>query len=382
MTQRMRLSDRNVARLRAGGKEYMVWDSRTPGLGVRVRSSGYAAFVYLDNRGESSRRQTVGPVTTMTVEQARAVCRDLDGNSANVPAHSPTFRDFVEAVWKTERLARCKPSTRRRRNIALTTQLLPTFGHMRLGRISRKNVNRWFDRYSAQSPGGANYTLDLLRQIMNHAKLHGHVTTNPATGIRRNPRRKFNRFLSKAELSRLHDMLAVLEAERPSRRVWVDIIRLLLLTGCRCGEIVNLKWSEVAADALELVDSKTGPRKVYLNSEARFIIARQSRSGSVFVFPSPRDPSGPVGGTPDFWRRLRKRAGIEDVRLHDLRHTFASYAVMRGVPLPTVARLLGHRNVSMTLRYAHIADREVQAAAERVGAVIAGLCVGGLASEP
>ena len=247
---------------------------------------------------------------------------------------------------------------------------------MRLDRISRKNVNRWFDRYSAQAPGGANYTLDLLRQIMNHAKLHGHVPTNPATGIRRNPRRKFNRFLSQAELSRLHDMLAALEAERPSCRAWVDIVRLLLLTGCRCGEIINLKWDEVGADALELVDSKRGPRKVYLNSEARFIITRQPRSGSLHVFPSPRDPSRPIGGTRDFWHRLRKRAGIEDVRLHDLRHTFASYAVMQGVPLPTVARLLGHRQVSMTLRYVHIANRDVEVAAERIGTVISGICNG------
>ncbi|MDE0241447.1 MAG: tyrosine-type recombinase/integrase [bacterium] len=377
MTRRMRLTDRSVSRLRAEGRDYVVWDSRTRGLGVRVRPSGYRAFVYLDIRDDSSgRRHTLGPAETLTVEQARTLCRGIEGGSADDRKQSPTLQDFVATVWKTERQARCKPSTRRRHNISLRTQLLPMFGHMRLDRISRRNVNRWFDRYSAQAPGGANYTLDLLRQIMNHAKLHGHVPTNPATGIRRNPRRKFNRFLSREELSRLHDMLAVLETERPSRRVWADIVRLLLLTGCRCGEIINLKWDEVAADALELGDSKTGPRKVYLNSEARFIIARQPRSDSLHVFPSPRHPSRPVGGTRDFWHRLRKRAGIEDVRLHDLRHTFASYAVVQGVPLPTVARLLGHRQVSMTMRYAHVADWEVAAAADRIGNAISANCIG------
>ena len=377
MTRRMRLTDRSVSRLRAEGRDYVVWDSRTRGLGVRVRPSGYRAFVYLDIRDDSSgRRHTLGPAETLTVEQARTLCRDIEGGSADDRKQSPTLQDFVATVWKTERQARCKPSTRRRHNISLRTQLLPTFGHIRLDRISRKNVNRWFDRYSARAPGGANYTLDLLRQIMNHAKLHGHVDTNPATGIQRNPRRRFNRFLSQAELSRLHDVLATLETERPSCRAWADIIRLLLLTGCRCGEIINLKWAEVAADALELSDSKTGPRKVYLNGEARSVIARQPRSDSPHAFPSPRDPSRPIGGTRDFWHRLRKRIDIEDVRLHDLRHTFASYAVMQGVPLPTVARLLGHRNVSMTLRYAHVADREVEVAAERIGDAISAICMG------
>lgn len=378
MTRRIRLTDRSISRLRAEGREYVVWDSRTRGLGVRVRPSGYRAFVYLDIRDDSSgQRHTLGPAETLTVEQARTLCRDFEEGSADDRKRPPTLQDFVKTVWKTERRARCKPSTRRRHDVSLRTQLLPTFGHMRLDRISRKNVNRWFDRYSAQAPGGANYTLDLLRQIMNHAKLLGHVDTNPATGIRRNPRRKFNRFLSQAELTRLHDMLAVVETERPSSRAWADIIRLLLLTGCRCGEIINLKWDEVAAGVLELVDSKTGSRKVYLNSEARSVIARQIRGDSPHVFPSARDPSRPIGGTRDFWHRLRKRAGIEDVRLHDLRHTFASYAVMQGVSLPTVARLLGHRQVSMTLRYAHVADRDIQAAAERVSAAIAEYSGGG-----
>ena len=109
---------------------------------------------------------------------------------------------------------------------------------------------------------------------------------------------------------------------------------------------------------------------MYLNSEARAIIQRQTRSGSLFVFPSPMNSSKPCSKIESVWYLVRKRAGIDDVRLHDLRHNFASWAVMRGVPLPTVARLLGHRQVSMTLRYAHVHDNEVEAAAERVGRVI------------
>ena len=121
--------------------------------------------------------------------------------------------------------------------------------------------------------------------------------------------------------------------------------------------ITNLKWDEVGDNTLGLVDSKTGPRKVYLNSEARAIIKRQPRTGSQYVFPSQMNPPQPFSRFLSLWRLVRKRAGIEDVRLHDLRHNFASWAVMQGVPLPTVARLLGHRQVSMTLRYAHVHDK-------------------------
>ena len=163
-------------------------------------------------------------------------------------------------------------------------------------------------------------------------------------------------------------------AERPSRKAQAEIIRLLYFTGCRRIEILNLKWNEVGEDVLNLADSKTGPRRVYLNSAARAIIKRQSKNDSSFVFPSPGDPSRPMSRDTGLWTRVRRRAGIEDVRLHDLRHNLASHAVMQGVPLPTVARLLGHRQLSMTLRYAHVHDKEVEAAAERVGAKITDIC--------
>ena len=181
----------------------------------------------------------------------------------------------------------------------------------------------------------------------------------------------FNRFLSRDEARRLHAELDRLVAERPKRATQADVVRLLYYTGCRLSEIRTLRWCEVGADTLDLGGRKTGPRKVYLNSKAREIINRQPRTGGDHVFPSQ------IGtGYPSLWFTLRRRAGIEDVRLHDLRHTFASLAVLNGVPLPTVARLLGHRKVSMTLRYAHVADREVEAAAERIGAAFIKICGG------
>ena len=379
MPRRMRLSDRNIARLRAERSEYTVWDTRTAGLGVRVRPSGHRAFVHLDSRGGSSKRHTLGQTTVMTVEEARAGCFDIQsgGSEPQEPALTvPSFRDFVEGAWKSECYERLKPSTRRGVDYRLERQLLPAFGDVPLDRLDRRSIHLWFDRCSATAPGGANRTLDVLRQIMNHARVHGHVVTNPASGVRRNPGRKFNRFLSGDEIRRLHDELDRCVVERPSRSVQADIIRLLSYTGCRLGEIRTLEWREVGVRTLDLADSKTGPRTVYLNSRAREIIGRQPRINSPYVFPSPHDPSQPSPETRQVWYLVRERAGIADVRLHDLRHNYASHAVMRGISLPTVARLLGHRKVSMTLRYAHVADKDVEAAAERIGGAISAICKG------
>ncbi len=284
----------------------------------------------------------------------------------------PTFGQFVAGTWKTDCYERCKPSTRQRVDSALRTQLLPTFGAQRLDRIGRDAVYQWFDRYSRTAPAGANRTLDVLRQIFNHAIACGYATDNPTRGVRHNPRPKLTRFLARAEIDRLH---AALDAHRGrgSGEQQAEVIRLLLLTGCRKGEILCLRWAEVDGESLYLNDSKTGPRTVALNVQARAVLARQQRTGSAYVFPSLTDPSRSRSSELSLWRKVKREAGIEDVRLHDLRHTFASHAVMQSVPLPVVSRLLGHAHTRMTLRYAHVSDRTTEAAAERVGCALAAL---------
>ena len=382
-TRRIRLTDANAGRLRPGASEYTVRDTKTSGLGVRVKPSGYRTWVYHGSASGSSRRHSLGPVSLKTVEDARRECLELqlseqvgEPSDKAVKVAVPKFRDFVEGEWKTARYDRLKPSGRKRIDSALRSQLLPKFGSLPLDRITRSRVNRWFDQYSRSAPGGANRVLNVLSTILNHAIVCGHIATNPARGVRWNPRRKMTRFLSREEIRRLHAVLDACVAERPVHAPAADIIRLLLLTGCRRGEIENLQWREVGEDVLELMDSKTGPRTVFLSPKAKAIIERQPRLGSPWVFPSPvnREKPRSAGSLDRLWRMVRKQAGIEDVRLHDLRHSVASQAVLKGVPLPVVARLLGHSQVSMTLRYAHVAEKEVEAAAERVGRVIAGLC--------
>ena len=372
--ERMRLTDRAIARLRPREQEYTVWDNQFVGLGVRVRPTGGRSYVLLEDTGGRSRRVSLGPVSLKTIAEVRREChaRKAVPEATGAPRRvAPLFRDFVEGAWKEAHLDGYKPSTRKGVQSLLDRQLLPAFGSKPLDRISPAQVGRWFDRFSRTAPGNANHALDLLTQIVNFAIARGHLESNPARDVDRNPRRVLTRFLSREEISRLH---RVLDGQtRDSGREQADIIRLLLLTGCRRSEILRLRWSEVDRDRLVLADSKTGPRIVPLNTPARRILERRPRGGSPFVFPSPRDPARPRSRNLPFWYRARREAGIEDVRLHDLRHTHASHAVMNGVPVPVVARLLGHSDVRTTLRYAHLGDREIEQAAERVGQAISAL---------
>ena len=153
----------------------------------------------------------------------------------------------------------------------------------------------------------------------------------------------------------------------PHDRCQCHVSRKLGTRGAVKVITTTMRWQDVDGDTVNLIDAKTGPRQVVLNAPARAVLKRQPRSGSAFVFPSPGDHGQPLCSDLPLWYSVRREAGIGDVRIHDLRHSVANQAVARGVPLPTVARMLGHANSRMTLRYAHVGDRDLQAAAERIG---------------
>ena len=345
MARKIKLTDTRIGKFKAGDVEYMVWDTRIAGFGIRVRPSGHKSYVYHRHAEGQSRKLTLGPVALGSVDEARRDCMKVWGRMQSGEraegvndAQAPLFRDFVAGSWRAACYEPCKQSTKTSKDWALNSQLLPVFGDLPLDKIDRTGVIRWFDGYSTTAPGGANSALLVFRQIMNHAISRGHIETNPSRGLKRNPRPKLTRFLSREEIGRLHEVLDGYELRRPSCKAQADIIRLLLLTGCRTGEILKLQWREVDGDTLDLEDSKTGPRQVLLSPEARAIIERQPRSGNPWVFPSPMNPARARFDL-SLWKKVRKLAGIEDVRLHDLRHTFASQAAMQGIPLPVVARL-------------------------------------------
>ena len=372
MNRKQRLTDPLVRQLKPGGREYTVRDTVVPSLGARVHPSGGCSYVHF---GEG-RKVSLGSATLMTIGRARHESLALLTGGIPDKKTAPLFRDFVAGPWRESWVHHCKPSTIRLRDRNLEARLLPEFGSLRLDRITPGGVHRWFDGYSRTAPGNANLCLQILRHIFNHAVVCGQVASNPARSVRPNPRKKITRFLSREELNRLHQVLdrhANAKRITPSQRHQIDIIRLLLLTGCRKNEIIRLRREEVVGNQLRLRDSKTGPRNVFLNSEARSILERRLKGTWEYLFPSPKDVRRPVWHGLSLWYVVRKEACLDDVRLHDLRHTFASHAVMQGTPLPVVARLLGHSQTTMTLRYAHTGDRETEAAAERVGGVISDL---------
>ena len=214
MATRKRLTDAGIARLRAGAREYTLWDTGVAGLGVRVRPSGSRTFVYHRKAVDGLRKMSFGPTALRRVEDVRRDC--LAAASGAVAAvetgecpreRAPLFRDFVAGPWKAARFDRCKPSTRRSFAGILKRQLLPAFGSRRLDRITRRMAVRWFETYSRTAPGTANVALDLLAQILNHACACGHIASNPVKGVARNPVRKHTRFLSREEIARLHRAL-------------------------------------------------------------------------------------------------------------------------------------------------------------------------------
>ena len=265
MARKIKLTDARIGKLKAGDVEYMVWDTRIAGFGVRVRPTGHKSYVYHRHAEGQSRKFTFGPVALENVDEARRECMEVWGRLQSGEraegiddAQAPLFRDFVAGSWRAACFEPCKQSTKTSKDWALNNQLLPVFGAVPLDRIDRTGVIRWFEGYSATAPGGANSALLVFRQIMNHAIARGHIETNPTRGLKRNPRPKLTRFLSREEIGRLHEVLDRYEAKRPSSKSQADIIRLLLQTGCRAGEILKLRWREVDGDTLQLEDSKTG----------------------------------------------------------------------------------------------------------------------------
>ena len=215
--------------------------------------------------------------------------------------------------------------------------------------------------------------MGLLGGIFSFAVESGWITENPVRGVKRFRDRRNERFLDGSELQKLGAALIAAEAagENPYA---IAIIRLLVLTGARKGEIESLRWPEVdwQYSYLRLADSKTGQKLVMLNGAAIDVLQAVPRqNASDFVFPASRS-DGYYEGTPKVWRRIRENAGLENVRIHDLRHSFASMAVSGGVSLPVIGALLGHKDSATTARYSHLQNDPVRSASDRLGKSLQG----------
>jgi len=292
------------------------------------------------------------------------------GIGAAAPADGgSTFHSVAAEVFR--RYGReWKPSTVKVSRSCLRSHLLPRFGARNVAAISTADVQEWFASLG-RTPAAANRALAVLSVILEQAETYGLRAegTNPCRGIRRYAERRCERFLSDEELRRLGAALRLAEIENP---LAAALVRLLILTGCRQSEIRTLRWQAYREGHLHLADGKSGPRTVWLSSPARRLLDRLPRNGP-FAFPASRH-EGPMCTETlyRFWRPLRQAAGLPGLRLHDLRHSYASFALRRGETVPTIGRLLGHRDPTTTLRYTHHDERAVREAAGLVGSSLAG----------
>ena len=216
----------------------------------------------------------------------------------------------------------------------------------------------------------ANQVISLLSRLFHKAAASGEAPPggNPCRFIKKYPTRSCERFLSEQEFERLGAVLRELETARRISKSAAAALRLLMLTGCRRNEVLTLRWEHVDLehDELRLRDAKTGARAVPLSPTARQVLTALPRqSDNPWVFPG-REAGKRMANLNASWQVVRKEAGLEDVRMHDLRHSFASRALALGESLPMIGKLLGHRQVQTTARYAHLARHSVKAAARRI----------------
>jgi integrase len=374
---RRALLDGNFARrkLPLRETEYCIWDTELAGFGLRVRPTGNTYwFVRLRHRGKH-RRITLGRSDELAAELARAQARRLLAEVAldGLPKRAvikatPILSDFVDTYW--DDLSRVwKASTTRRNWNAWKTVIAPAFGAMRVADILPADIHRWRDDCAGTREGLFNRALPVLAALLKYAEALRlrRKGSNPCRGMPRYWREPKERYLTPAEYRRIGAALREQEVAYPAQ---VALMRLLLFTGARVGEILNLRWEWVQPPRLLLPDSKTGAKTIWLNSQALEVLEGIERhEGTTLVFPN-RARTRPLNFD-NWWLPFRARCALPDVRVHDLRHSFASTAIMDNVPLATIGRLLGHVLPETTAKYAHLSDDVIGDAANRIAGSLA-----------
>ena len=377
------LSNRAVGNLEVH-KDTVFWDRELTGFGVRVYPTGSKVYIAQARGPEGPRRVAVGRHGVIHAEQARQraaliIARIKAGETPvpepMKPSGGPSVAE-VAARYLTEYVSvRCKPSTAAATRSVLEKHITPALGRLPLAAVERAQVAELHQRLY-ETPAVANMAVGALSSMYKLACEWGLVpdgVPNPCRSIVKYPGRKRERFLTDEEFIRLGEVLDEVETRGGASAPAVAAIRLLALTGCRRSEILSLRWEDVAFDEseLKLPDTKTGARVVPLPPRAVELLASLPRiEGNPWVIPG-RKPGTHLRQIDDAWKIIRARAGLHDVRIHDLRHSYASRALALGESLPMIGRLLGHKQIETTARYAHLARDSAQEAAERVAASIA-----------
>jgi integrase len=418
----IKLTKRTVDALAPREKAYIEWDADLKGFGVRVMPTGTKTFVIeyrpgAGGRGVNKRKMKIGTYGAITAEQARKAALDAlarirlgnDPQSEKTRQRAAlTVGALIEAFLEGHVGAKLKSKTQIDYAIVLE-RARAAFGNVKAVALARSQVAA-LHRSMTGTPYQANKTLDAVSSLYVWAERYGHLPEghpNPARGIVRYREQGRERFLSGAELARLGDVLREGEtnglpydvdetspqakhaAKADNRRVVLDpfavaAIRLLILTGGRLREILHARWDQADFERglLNLADSKTGKKSIYLNAPALEILAALPRlEGNAHIFPGLKE------GQPRFdlrkpWLAVTKAAGLEGLRVHDLRHSHASIGAGTGLSLPVIGKLLGHTQAATTQRYAHLANDPIRRASEHIGATIAAALDGKRAEAP
>jgi integrase len=417
-----RVTKRVVDSLKPSSKDYFIWDDTLTGFGVRVQRTSVKSYVVKyragSGRGAPTRRVTLGRVGTLTPDEACTRARKMLGAVANgadpaalkaAERRASTLRELAEIFLAEHVEAKRKRTTAAHYRGLLENVVLPELGNRKAEQMTPSDIAKLHTKMRKR-PYQANRMLAVVGALYVFAGKRKLVPFgfNPARGIEKFPEKTHERLLAAEELSRLGD--AVREAETVGLPYEIDVtkptakhapkegrrrtkigphaaaaIRLLILTGARLREILHLQWEQVDLERglLLLPDSKTGKKAIVLNAPAIDIPANLPRVGTYVI-------AGQAAGTDEDkpradlnrpWRAIMKRAGLNRLRLHDLRHTHASVGAGLGLGLPIIGKLLGHTQPSTTARYAHLDNDPLRRASERIGSKLAA-AMGDLKPQP
>jgi len=368
----------------ADGREAVLWDAELKGFGCRVQRGNVKSYILHyrvgSGRGAPLRKLTIGRHgSPWTPDSARAEAKKLLGrieegadpaSDKSARRDAPTVTDIAERFLAEHVEAKRKTSTATEYRRLLSKVILPVLGKRKVADIARADIAKLHHANRA-TPYQANRVLAVLSKMFNLAERWGlrSDASNPCRHIETFAERKRERMLSPAELGRLGDALAA-HCGSPFP---VAAIKLLVFTGARLGEVLGMRWEWVDFERGEarLPDSKSGAKTLHLPPPALEVLAGLERQdGNAFVIVGHK-PGAAMVNLEKPWRAIRKVAELDDVRLHDLRHAFASVAASSGMGLPIIGKMLGHSQPATTHRYAHLAADPVKDAAAAVAAKIA-----------
>jgi integrase len=408
-----KLTITEIERAQPGGTRYTLFDDEVRGFGIRVFPSGQKSYILeyrpgAGGRGVAKKRITLGVFgSDLTPDAARKQARAMlaDIRRGDDPAASrkraremPTFREFGEDYLERAEAAGLKPRTVVNYGILLRKYAFPALGSLKLDAVTATDVRRLHREMAKTQPANANRMVATVGAVYRCATDDESlaITANPARGIKKPAERKRERFLTSDELQRLGDTLRTAETiglpwaseadptkrskhrpvkEENRRTVFTAdetaAIRLLLLTGCRLREILHARWTDIDMQRgiLNLADSKTGARPVILSAPALAVLSRHPKTSAYVIAGS--DPRKPRADLKRPWAAVTAHADLARLRLHDLRHTFASVGAGGGMGLPVIGKLLGHTNAATTARYAHLADTQAKRATDMIAGGIA-----------